>query len=293
MFSTALALVEKYTLPVIYSRRLLSGQVQSGCGTFIVVNRDGWILTAGHILSELTLINEHLKEYGEYERQKQEILNDPRLTGKQKNKHIGRLPRKPEWIRNQAVLWGGFQSQLADVSVDPVADLAVGRLHPFDPSWIQGFPILKDPSQPMLIGSSLCRLGYPLHQIDATFDEHTGLFSLAPGVLPVPRFPNDGLYTRNVVVASPDGKRQANFIETSTPGLRGQSGGPIFDRHGHIWAIQSRTQSLPLGFVPKVKIGNREVEEHQFIHVGWGVHVAEAIRVLRDHNVAFQTSSTP
>lgn len=38
------------------------------------------------------------------------------------------------------------------------------------------------------------------------------------------------------------------FIETSTPRLRGQSGGPIFDVNGAIWAIQSQTHHLKLGF---------------------------------------------
>jgi hypothetical protein len=292
MFSTALVAVQKYTLPVIYSRRTVSGKVNSGCGTFLIVNRDGWILTAGHVLMELQTIVQHQAELNAYEQQRDAILQTPNLTGKQKNKQIARLQRNPDWIKNQATMWAGFaRAQLVTASVDQVADLGVGRLEPFDPAWVQGYPVFKNPAEPMLVGTSLCRLGYPLHQIEATFDDQTGQFTLAPGVLPVPRFPNDGIYTRDVIMNSPDGQRQAKLIETSTPGLRGQSGGPIFDRNGHVWAIQSRTQSLPLGFTPTVKIGNKEIVEHQFIHVGWGTHVAEAIRMMRDHNIAFETST--
>ena len=84
----------------------------------------------------------------------------------------------------------------------------------------------------MLPGTSLCRLGFPFHQINATFDPVTRKFALAPDVLPIPRFPNDGIHTRVPVVISPDGQRQVKFIETSSPGLKGQSGGPIFDQSG-------------------------------------------------------------
>jgi hypothetical protein len=93
-----------------------------------------------------------------------------------------------------------------------------------------------------------------------------------------------------VLVNSQDGKHQAKYLETSSPGLRGQSGGPIFDRHGRIWALQSSTQHLPLGFEPTVKQGNKEIKEHQFMHVGWGPHVEEIVKLFREHNVSFELS---
>jgi hypothetical protein len=83
----------------------------------------------------LQVADQHQKELAAYENQKNAILQDQKLTGKQRNKQIGRLPRKPEWIRNQAVAWGGFPSQLVSGVADPVADLAIGQLKPFDASW--------------------------------------------------------------------------------------------------------------------------------------------------------------
>ncbi|GAI45805.1 unnamed protein product [marine sediment metagenome] len=101
-----------------------------------------------------------------------------------------------------------------------------------------------------------------------------------------------GFFTRNVLAGStPDGKYQIKFIETSTPGLRGQSGGPIFDVYGNIWGIQSRTQHLPLGFSPKIKKAGKETEEHQFINVGWGIHPETLIHFLQDKKVSFNVSS--
>jgi len=53
MFSEALQIVTKYTLPVIFSRRFRRGQISSSMGTFVVVNPEGWILTADHIAAEI------------------------------------------------------------------------------------------------------------------------------------------------------------------------------------------------------------------------------------------------
>jgi hypothetical protein len=42
------------------------------------------------------------------------------------------------------------------------------------------------------------------------------------------------------------------WIETSSPGLKGQSGGPLLDERGTIWGVQSNTFSYNLGFSPQV-----------------------------------------
>ncbi len=77
------------------------------------------------------------------------------------------------------------------------------------------------------------------------------------------------------------------FVETSSPGLRGQSGGPIFDVNGHICALQSRTVHHQLGFSPVVKVGHREVNEHQFLNVGIGTHVEEITAFLDKHKISY------
>jgi hypothetical protein len=256
----------------------------------MVVNEDGWIVTAAHILKEILAFSDHAAEISKYQSERQELENDSSLKPKHKRTKIAQLPKNDGWIVNQAILWIG-QSRIVDLRFDLLADVGVGRLEPFDRSSVQEYPIFKNPAEPMPTGTSLCRLGYPFHDIQATYDPVTQGFELAPGVLPVPRFPNDGIHTREINMASPDGSRSAKFIETSTPGLRGQSGGPIFDARGHVWAIQSQTQSLALGFSPTVKINGKEIVEHQFMHVGWGSHVSEVMRVMNDSNIKYGVSS--
>jgi hypothetical protein len=142
----------------------------------------------------------------------------------------------------------------------------------------------------MPVGTSLCRLGFPFHAINATFDKDNQRFVLSKGVLPVPRFPNDGIHTQVVDWKHPNGA-SGKYIQTSTPGLRGQSGGPIFDKSGVIWAIQSKTRSLPLDFSLTIKHNGKEIVEHQVMNVGLGAHVAELVRILDARGIVYTKSA--
>ena len=147
--------------------------------------------------------------------------------------------------------------------------------------------MFRDPTKELPVGTSLCRLGFPFSRITATFDEVTNSFRIAEGVLPMPRFPNDGIHTRIVRKVDAATGREIQFVETSSPGLRGQSGGPIFDVNAHVCALQSSTVHLPLGFSPAIKQGTKEIVEHQFMHVGIGAHVQEIIQFLDRQKVAY------
>jgi hypothetical protein len=80
------------------------------------------------------------------------------------------------------------------------------------------------------------------------------------------------------------------FIETSTPGLGGQSGGPTLDKDGAVCALQVRTVHLPLGWSPEVSDGKKQVKEHQFLNVGWGVHTATLKAIFAANGVTVQWS---
>ena len=58
-----------------------------------------------------------------------------------------------------------------------------------------------------------------------------------------------------------------------------------------VWALQSRTQHIPLGFAPSVKLqGGKEITEHQFMHVGWGVHVKHLQELFAKSGVSYQSA---
>ena len=102
-----------------------------------------------------------------------------------------------------------------------------------------------------------------------------------------PRFPIEGMVTRHLL-------QNADTIgfEMSTPGLRGQSGGPAFDVDSCVWGMQSQTAHLDLDFdVNKevVRGGKRKrIQNSPFLHVGHCLHVNVLKQFMREHDVAFQ-----
>lgn len=170
--------------------------------------------------------------------------------------------------------------------IDDVVDLGVGRLDPFDPSLIKNYPVFKDPTKDFDPGTSLCKYGYPFHSITPTWDAQNEKFILPKGALPLPRFPIDGIFTRKVeieLVGGPKIPFPTRYIETSTPGLKGQSGGPIVDVQGTIWAIQAKTSHLKLGF--------DAIKPDQYLNVGWGVHPDTILGFFKTRGIKFHTSS--
>lgn len=290
MFAKAVSIASEYTIPVIISHRFFDGTIECGCASFIVLNDEGWIMTSAHVLNSGMAAEQHIKEIQEYSRRKSDIEKNKQLNHKQKNKIIRSLPCNNKWIQTHAFWWGADIRSIKEFIFNQSVDLAIGKLDPFDSKSITTYPTFKNPKDELLPGTSLCRLGFPFHSIGATFDEGKSQFILEPGALPIPRFPIEGIHTRILVVQDEKGNKIGKFIETSSPGLRGQSGGPIFDSNGDIWGLQSHTNTLQLGFSPKVKKGNKEIEEHQFMNVGVGTHVEEIIKFLNDNKVKVLTS---
>ena len=276
MFATACEKASKFTRPVIVSTRTASGKVSSGLGAFIIVNRDGWFVTAGHLFDSFVRFQEESKRAKEAE------------AGK---KIPGFDPKDPNRIVNHSFWWGWDNVSLETVYINREIDIAVGKLRHLDPSKISEYPVFKR-SKEIRSGMSLCRLGFPFVQVSAEFDEKTNAFRLKKETSSLTLFPNDGIHTRTVVKGkSMDGNYDMLYVETSTPGLRGQSGGPIFDKNGHVCAVQVGTTHLPLGFHPEVEFNGMKVVENQFLNVGFGVHAETIRQVLKGKGVPFSEES--
>jgi hypothetical protein len=269
MFSKAYKISSQYTHPLLISNRFYDGTVTSGVGSFVIINKEGWIATAGHILDSLLTYHKHQAEIEQYNAK----------TGAKID---------PKWISNHSIWFGADHHFIRQFHILGENDLAIGKIENYNPDFVKTYPVFKDPRK-LEPGTSLCKLGYPFYDVKATFDEKNNQFRFDPSVFPIPSFPIDGIYTRNIITGkSPDGKFDYKFLETSTPGLRGQSGGPTFDKDGKIWAIQSQTHHLPLGFSPTIKKDDKEIEENQFLNVGWGVHVEAILRFLDEKGVKYQ-----
>ena len=294
MFVRAFRLASAFTRPVVISSRTVRGDCRGVVAAFTVVNRDGWVLTAAHILGILRRLEEEADRYRAYRsavRDMEHARTSHDSARKRKLRHLERPA--PDSACGCSAWWGADGAALKDVRLMPESDLALGRLEPFDPAGVAHYPAFKAPGADYGPGRSLCRLGFPFHEIVPTWDEARGAFILPPEALPIPLFPIEGMLTRFLLSPPPGasadgGARQGKYLETSSPGLQGQSGGPVFDSDGAVWAIQSHTRHLPLGFRPRAPGEPKGQIAHQFLNVGVGVHAEAILALLDEAGVAYE-----
>jgi hypothetical protein len=254
----------------------------------VLVNDEGWVLTAAHLFHPLRALQEHREAHAEYlEKAAQiEIRTDLKAT---KKKHLlSKLDFRSDWLSSVSFWWSEDGLKFQQVHINALADIAITKLENFKPRPDTVFPKFGDPLVELLPGRSLCRLGFPFHAISAIYNEASQAFSFAPGSLPIPRFPLDGILTRYQILQDATKTNQAKFLEMSTPGLRGQSGGPVFDVNGVVWGIQVRTEHLALGFHPEAKEEGKNVAEHQFLNVGIATYISEIIALFERHKVKYE-----
>ena len=285
MFASAVSEAAKFTRAALISTRLHSGRVETGCGSYILLNADGWVLTAGHALQALLKFNDDNPKYQAYVAARAAIEADHTLPKGKKQKKIRALGFDPNWISNVSYLWGPNVTA-GLYHVDGLADLAAVKLDNLNLPPDQQFPRFGNQNTELPQGTSLCKLGFPFHEFKTQFDPASSSFVINDPVNFV-RYPLDGILTRYINLEAPDKARTVKFVEMSSPGLRGQSGGPWFDVNGVVWGLQSRTQHLALGFSPEVEVNAKKFVEHQFLNAGAAAYVSEIVVFLNQHGIAF------
>lgn len=288
MFSSAYEIASAYTHPLLISYRYYNGTVESGLGCFIPINKEGWILTAAHLIEPIYTFNAHLKEMQKFSKSRMAIDQHPTLSPNAKLQKKKETQPNSRWITNISHWWGNDNHKIKQFKIFKENDIAIGKIENYDPDFCKHYPVFKDPSK-LKIGTSVCKLGFPFFNVKATFNKQLKGFQFDRSILPIPRFPIDGIVTRyHYPGTSKVTKLNIRYMETSSPGLRGQSGGPLFDVEGRVMGIQSHTRHLPLGFSPKIKKGDQEFEENQFLNVGVGAHVQSIIEFLDQQGVSYQ-----
>ena len=294
MFSTAVPVAAGFTRPMVISSRTAQGECGATIGACVVLNRAGWILTAGHLLEIVRQQQESARRHEGYRGNVVEFHRDTAADKRFRKRGVRTFHRPAGLsVRNHSVWWGVDGARLVEARLVPAADLALGRLEPFDPASIPRYPVLKDPSRGYAPGRSLCKLGFPLHRIEPIYDEDANTFTLPPGSVPLPMLPLEGMFTRVVNTRAPgSGEGDPSlFIETSTPSLLGQMGGPVFDAEAVVWGVQSHTVHHFLGFRPPVPGGRQGQVEHQFLNTGLAVHASVIRSVLEAEGVDYEKES--
>lgn len=295
MFRAAVPKALSFTQPVIDMWKQANGTLGGGIASCVIVNDEGWIATCGHVVKTSMILAKSDTDAVAWEAQRDQIKADTSLSAKARERKLEALGKiNPKAVIRAATAWGHHGSRLCDITVLDDIDLAVGKLDPFDPNWVSEYPAFKDPTKNHSPGVSLCKLGFPFLELKPTYDEPTNSFTLPPEQRGLAPFPIEGIFTRTLVVSPAGGVRPypLQFLETSSPGLRGQSGGPTFDSDGVVWAIQAQTRHQPLGFTPEVNVGGKKHQEHQFLNVGMGVDVTTVVGFLNELGISHQVSAT-
>ena len=285
MFAEACAKATQFTKPMVISTATVDGKVDSGYATYVIINSEGWAVTAFHCVQ--CVLQQHNDENLKREVDAYNAQNpDEKRT------------YNPKWLKANSVWWGNDNIRYDTMHFHPALDLAFVRLTNLPHNFVTDYPVFKEPSA-IRPGMSLCRIGYPFTKAKATYDPESTRFALGlEGGIPQ-WFPYEGMLTRQIVgipldangkpVKIDPNEPQPMFVECSTPGLVGQSGGPIIDKNGYIVGIQSKTNSIPLGFGDKQVDGKYMPE--QFINLGVGVHVSTIIQAMKKHGIKYKSES--
>ncbi len=277
MFAEACRIAKGFTRPVATSIRLQDGTISTSLNSFIIVNRDGWAITAGHTFDSMV---KH-----ENDRKKMEEINRMNVAG-QTGAPTNSVKMDPKFILNHSFWWGWDGVLISEVTVDRKIDIALVKLVNFKPEMVPNYPVFADPGS-VSIGSSICRLGHPFFDPPTNFDPVRNAFRIpkidSDGAL----FVNDGIVSKIVTVKkSGNSQLDATYMDTSTPGYRGQAGGPIVDTKGRVCGMQINTLALPFGF-HAVQDGTKNPIEDQFCCVGRGVHVKTIRQFLDSRNIRY------
>ncbi|MDP1817755.1 MAG: trypsin-like peptidase domain-containing protein [Leadbetterella sp.] len=292
MFVNAIEEVGQFTRPIhTISRNYNEKIVSPGAATLFFVNELGCAITCKHVIDLIgsrANINSH---YDNFAAEKATIGKNNKY-----NRRIKELESKYNFKSDIIVqLYERFIDCTTDPTFNyrwinhPTYDLSILIFENFkNPAYQSHATFLKDTSI-LKQGKFLCRLGYPFPEFtNFQFNEATDNIEWTNnGKIETPRFPIEGMLTRNLV----DGSKIFG-IELSTPGLKGQSGGPLFNQDGIICGMQSMTNHLHLGFDMKnyeYKTGGNtiKVTNQPFLHVGHCIHTNTIKEFLKANNIKF------
>jgi hypothetical protein len=291
MFKDAIERVAHFTRPIHTILRTYAGkQIIPGAATLFFVNEEGYAVTCRHVVELLTASQELAQNYANFRAERQLLRPDGSFK-----KYLKGLELKYKYAPDTVIQAKNTFVDCVDTmsgftcSVHPTYDLAIVKFNDYQVPYYQNYAVFKKDTSTILPGEFLCRLGFPFPEFtNYQYNEQTDDIEwTATGAMHSPRFPLEGMVTRFLV------EEQRMFgIELSTPGLKGQSGGPLFDQQGLVCGMQFSTKHLHLGFdlMDKDIVVNtsvRKVSDYPFLHLGQCIHVDVIKAFLREMRVNF------
>ncbi len=291
MFESAIEKLSQFTRPLHTISRTYGGLVLPGTSTFFFVNDRGIAITCKHVASLIPSAEEINATYLKFKEERSRLLNDNKYSRNLKGLELKYKYNKETTVQLKNNFLNSFDKiEQITCHVHPALDLAIIEFKGFDKIFYSSHASFVKDSSKIKQGKYLCRLGFPFPEFN-NFRHNPSNDDIEwtnTGNPNSPTFPIDGIVTRFLA----DPTTGINGIEMSTPGLRGQSGGPLFDVDGKIYGMQFATNHLHLGFDLKdreiISEGKKSnVSNYPFLHTGLCIHVDKIKEFLHQHKVDF------
>lgn len=291
MFIEAIEKAAQFTRAIHSIIRTYGGKkIMPGAGTLFFVNEEGYAVTCKHV-AELLINSDKLnKQYCDFKTERDKLPRDGQFKQRLKGLELKYKYTNESIIQVKNTFvdcvdsMSGFTSHL-----HPRYDLAILKFNDYKNLRYNGYAVFLKDSPTMKQGEYLCRLGFPFpefsnYKFNETADD---IEWTQDGMMSSPRFPIDGMVTRFLA-----DENKLYGIELSTPGLRGQSGGPLFNKVGIVYGMQFSTKHLHLGFdlVDQEIISNnqlKKVSDYSFLHLGQCIHADIIKEFLKEKGVRF------
>jgi len=292
MFVDAIERVSAFTRAIhSINRNYGSTVIQSGAATMFFINSNGWALTCRHVANQL-------KAADQLAAKRKAFMDElAALTGTKKKKQIKReLEKKYNYKKSTTYeLYITFVNCIeGNLNVEIIfhskLDVALIHFSDFSRLLCESFPVFVKNGSDLKQGKYLCRLGFPFAEFTnfAYDSDEDKIHWTTSGRKDTPRFPIEGMVTRHLI----DDTKNVIGFELSTPGLRGQSGGPAFDTEGKVWGMQASTTHLDLNFDVDQEVIRKglkkKVSDHAFLHVGRCIHINILKEFMQQNKINFQ-----
>ena len=295
MFQAAIEKVLQFTRPLHTITRTYGGLIAPGTATFFFVNDNGVAITCKHVLNVILGADTVNNNYIQFKAERDRLPRDNKYQRNLQGLELKYKYNKEATIQLRNNFLNCFDSIDQIVShAHPTLDLAILEFKGFNKIFYNGHASFIKDDNNIKQGKSLCRVGFPFPEFN-NFKHNPVTDDIEwtnTGNPNSPSFPIDGIVTR--FIGDPI-SNAVTGIEMSTPGLRGQSGGPLFDTNGTVYGMQFATNHLHLGFDIKDKEILQEgkmgkVSNFPFLHVGLCVHAGSIKEFLAQHNISFSVA---
>ena len=138
-------------------------------------------------------------------KKRQEIIENKSLDSINKKNALKSIPKLKNTnpITNMSIWWGNDNWKIDNFHANDPADITTGQIIGFKKEFISVYPTFKNPTIDFDTGKMLCKLGFPFYQVVPKFHTKNDSFEFPSGTFPMPLFPIEGIFTRNVNVQLP------------------------------------------------------------------------------------------